>query len=107
MYLYKDNMANRVSRFMEITLTDEDNGTEYTVHIKEPKLKVYKMFEALDEASTIDDITAVVSKLVSGNKEGTKFSQEWIEDNMSMEEIGQLFEDFTNWIKQNKTTNPN
>lgn len=95
------------ARFMPCSLTDDESGKTYELNIKEPKLKIYKQFEKLNKESTTDDIIEVASVILSGNKEGIKISPEFIEENMSLEEITDFFTDFSDWILAARKSDPN
>lgn len=95
------------ARFMPCTLVDDESGREIKINVKEPKLKVYKQFEALDDSSDISDITAVTAAVLNGNKEGVKITVEFVEDNFTLDEISQFFEDFTSWISSTRNNDPN
>lgn len=108
--MYKSNSAAYIvkgTRFMPCTLIDEESGKEIKLNVKEPKLKVYKQFEAIDDSSDISDITAVTAAVLNGNKEGIKIDAEFVENNFTLDEIAQFFDDFSNWIKTARETNPN
>lgn len=108
--MYKSNSAAHIvrgARFMPCTLIDEESGKEIKLNVKEPKLKVYKQFEALDDSSDISDITAVAAAVLSSNEKGIKIDAEFIENNFTLDEIAQFFEDFTNWLSEARNSNPN
>lgn len=108
--MYKSNSAAHIvkgARFMPCTLIDEESGKEIKLNVKEPKLKVYKQFEDLDDSSDISDITAVTAAVLSGNEKGIKIDAEFVENNFTLDEIAQFFDDFSNWIKTARETNPN
>ena len=57
--MYKNNTSAVIvkgARFMPCTLTDENSGKTYEINVKEPKLKVYRQFEALNDESGIEDV---------------------------------------------------
>lgn len=90
------------ARYFPCTLIDEVSNKEIKIEMKEPKLKVYRMFEKLDESSTLEDMILIASKLLSSNKTNTTITPEYIEDNLTLEDIAQLFEDFTNWVAETR-----
>lgn len=95
------------ARYMPCTLTDEENGREYKINVKEPKLRVYKLFQSIDNSSTTDDIINLASAILSSNAENRKFSPEFVENNLDILEVTQLFEDFAAWISSTRTNDPN
>lgn len=108
--MYKSNTSAvivRGARFMPCTLTDENSGKTYEINVKEPKLKVYKKFEALNESSEIEDIIDVTAAVLNSNKENIEITAEFVEDNFTLDEIAQFFEDFTNWLSEARNSNPN
>lgn len=108
--MYKSNTSAvivRGARFMPCTLTDENSGKTYEINVKEPKLKVYKKFEAIGEETSVEEIIEVAALVLDGNKEGIKIDAEFVEDNFTLDEIAQFFEDFTNWLSDARKTNPN
>ena len=92
---------------MPCTLTDENSGKSYEINIKEPKLKVYKKFEALNDSSEIEDIIDVTAAVLNSNKENIEITAEFVENNFTLDEISQFFEDFTNWLSEARASNPN
>lgn len=108
--MYKSNTSAvivRGARFMPCTLTDENSGKTYEINVKEPKLKVYKKFEAIGEETSVEEIIEVTVLVLNSNKEGIKIDAEFVEDNFTLDEIAQFFEDFTNWLSDARKTNPN
>lgn len=108
--MYKSNTSAvivRGARFMPCTLTDENSGKTYEINVKEPKLKVYKKFEAIGEETSVEEIIEVAALVLDGNKEGIKIDAGFVEDNFTLDEIAQFFEDFTNWLSDARKTNPN
>lgn len=108
--MYKSNTSAvivRGARFMPCTLTDENSGKTYEINVKEPKLKVYKKFEAIGEETSVEEIIEVAALVLNSNKEGIKIDAGFIEDNFTLDEIAQFFEDFTNWLSDARKTNPN
>jgi hypothetical protein len=108
--MYKSNTSAvivRGARFMPCTLIDENSGKTYEINVKEPKLKTYKKFEALNESSEIEDIIDVTADVLNGNKENIEIPAEFVEDNFTLDEIAQFFEDFTNWLSKARNSNPN
>ena len=97
----------RGARFMPCTLTDEDSGKTIKINVKEPKLKVYKKFTEINEASDVDDIAAVAAAILSCNKENVKITADYVLDNFAIDEIAQFFEDFASWISEARRTDPN
>ena len=109
MYRSNNNSAVIVkgARYMPCTLTDESSGKTYKLNVKEPKLKVYKQFEALNNSSEIEDIIAVTAAALSSNKENIKITTELVEEVFTLDEITQFFEDFTSWIAETRNNDPN
>ena len=108
--MYKSNTSAvivRGARFMPCTLIDENSGKTYEINIKEPKLKVYKKFEAIGEETSVEEIIEVAALVLNSNKEGIKIDAGFVEDNFTLDEIAQFFEDFTNWLSDARKTNPN
>lgn len=108
--MYKSNTSAvivRGARFMPCTLIDENSGKTYEINVKEPKLKVYKKFEAIGEETSVEEIIEVAALVLNSNKEGIKIDAEFVEDNFTLDEIAQFFEDFTNWLSDARKTNPN
>lgn len=108
--MYKSNTSAvivRGARFMPCTLIDENSGKTYEINVKEPKLKVYKKFEAIGEETSVEEIIEVAALVLNSNKEGIKIDAGFVEDNFTLDEIAQFFEDFTNWLSDARKTNPN
>lgn len=108
--MYKSNTSAvivRGARFMPCTLTDENSGKTYEINVKEPKLKVYKQFELLGDDSRVEDIITVAALILNSNKEGIKIDADFVEENFTLDEIAQFFDDFSNWISEARKTNPN
>lgn len=108
--MYKSNSAAYIvkgARFMPCTLIDENSGKTYEINVKEPKLKVYKKFEAIGEETSVEEIIEAAALVLNSNKEGIKIDAEFVEDNFTLDEIAQFFEDFTNWLSDARKTNPN
>lgn len=108
--MYKSNTSAVIvkgARFMPCTLTDENSGKTYEINVKEPKLKVYKQFELLDDDSRVEDIITVAALILNSNKEGIKIDADFVEENFTLDEIAQFFDDFSNWISEARKTNPN
>ena len=108
--MYKSNSAAHIvkgARFMPCTLIDENSGKSYEINVKEPKLKVYKKFEALNDSSAVEDIIDVTAAVLNSNKENIEITAEFVEDNFTLDEIAQFFEDFTNWLSEARNSNPN
>lgn len=107
--MYKSNNSAVIvkgARFMPCTLIDENSGKTYEINVKEPKLKVYKKFEALDDESGVDDIIEAAAAILNSNKENVEITSDFVEENFTIDEITQFFEDFTNWIAAARS-NPN
>jgi len=107
--MYRSNTSAVIvkgARFMPCTLTDENSGKTFKINVKEPKLKVYKKFEAISAETDVEDIIEVAVLVLNSNKEGIKIDAEFIEDNFTLDEIAQFFEDFSNWISEARN-NPN
>lgn len=107
--MYRSNTSAVIvkgARFMPCTLTDENSGKTFEINVKEPKLKVYKKFEAISTETDVEDIIEVAVLVLNSNKEGIKIDAEFIEDNFTLDEIAQFFEDFSNWISEARN-NPN
>lgn len=108
--MYKSNTSAvivRGARFMPCTLIDENSGKTYEINVKEPKLKTYKKFEAIGEETSVEEIIEVAALVLNSNKEGIKIDAEFVEDNFTLDEIAQFFEDFTNWLSETRNSNPN
>lgn len=108
--MYKSNTSAviaRGARFMPCTLTDDNSGKTYEINVKEPKLKVYKKFEALNDSSAVEDIINVAAAMLNSNKENIEITAEFVEDNFTLDEIAQFFVDFSNWLSEARTSNPN
>ena len=108
--MYKSNTSAvivRGARFMPCTLTDENSGKTYEINVKEPKLKVYKKFEAIGEETSVEEIIEVAALVLNSNKEGIKIDAGFVEENFTLDEIAQFFDDFSNWISEARKTNPN
>ena len=108
--MYKSNTSAvivRGARFMPCTLTDENSGKTYEINVKEPKLKVYKKFEAIGEDTSVEEIIEVAALVLNSNKEGIKIDAGFVEENFTLDEIAQFFDDFSNWISEARKTNPN
>ena len=108
--MYKSNSAAYIvkgARFMPCTLIDENSGKTYEINVKEPKLKVYKKFEAIGEETSVEEIIEAAALVLNSNKEGIKIDAEFVEDNFTLDEIAQFFEDFTNWLSEARNSNPN
>lgn len=108
--MYKSNSAANIvkgARFMPCTLIDEESGKEIKLNVKEPKLKVYKKFEAIGEETSVEEIIEAAALVLNSNKEGIKIDAGFVEDNFTLDEIAQFFDDFSNWIKTARETNPN
>ena len=108
--MYKSNtgaVIARGARFMPCTLTDDNSGKTYEINVKEPKLKVYKKFEALNDSDAVEDIINVTAALLNSNKENIEITAEFVEDNFTLAEIAQFFEDFSNWLSEARASNPN
>lgn len=108
--MYKSNTSAvivRGARFMPCTLIDENSGKTYEINVKEPKLKVYKKFEALNDSSAVEDIIDVTAAVLNSNKENIEITAEFVEDNFTLDEIAQFFEDFTSWLSETRNSNPN
>ena len=108
--MYKSNSAAHIvkgARFMPCTLIDENSGKTYEINVKEPKLKVYKKFEAIGEETSVEEIIEAAALVLNSNKEGIKIDAGFVEDNFTLDEIAQFFEDFTNWLSDARKTNPN
>lgn len=108
--MYRSNNSAVIvkgARYMPCTLTDESSEKTYKLNVKEPKLKVYRQFEALNDSSEIEDIIAVTSAVLSSNKENIKITTELVEEVFTLDEITQFFEDFTSWIAETRNNDPN
>ena len=108
--MYKSNTSAVIvkgARFMPCTLTDDNSGKTYEINVKEPKLKVDKKFEALNDSDAVEDIINVTAALLNSNKENIEITAEFVEDNFTLAEITQFFEDFANWLSEARTSNPN
>lgn len=108
--MYKSNTSAVIvkgARFMPCTLSDENSGKTYEINVKEPKLKVFKQFESLGENSGVEDIIEAAAAILNSNKEGIAITAAFVEENFTLDEITQFFEDFTNWIAAARSNNPN
>lgn len=95
------------ARYFPCTLIDEESGNKIKIEMKEPKLKVYRMFENLGDNSSIEDMLQIASKMLSSNKTDIEVTTEFLEDNLTLEDISQLFEDFTDWLSNTRMSDPN
>lgn len=104
----------RGARFMPCSITDEESGKTYNLNIREPKLKVYKKFiefasKAEDEETdnSFDELIELAVLLLKNNKEGIKIDVDFVENTLGIEDVEQLFSDFTTWLTEARTKNPN
>jgi hypothetical protein len=95
------------ARFMPCILTDEENGREYKLNVKEPKLKIYRQFEKLGDDSSFEDVIATASAILSSNKENVTITSEIVENCFTLDEMFQFFDDFSSWITATRNNNPN
>lgn len=95
------------ARYMPCTLLDETANKKYEINIKEPKLKVYRRFEKLGENASVEEFIEVTAAILNSNKENMQITPEFVEDNFTIDEIAQFFDDFTNWLAEARESNPN
>lgn len=95
------------ARFFPCSITDEESGQTYEFKVKSPKLKVYKKFMSIGDDSTLDDLINLIVTLLKNNANNIPVTPEFIEDNMDVEDIMDLFDDFATWLSESRKTSPN
>ena len=103
MYIRNNTLSSKVSRFMAVHLTDE-NENDITLNVESPKLKTYKKFQELDNNAQIDEIIDIISCILSKNREHKTITAEFIEDTFDTDDMLNFFEDFTAFIAENKNS---
>lgn len=79
------------------------------LHIEPPKLRTLKAMEDLNKnpAATVDDLSAVVAKYLSKNREGQKISPDTVMDWMTIDQMSEFLQAFLGWAKNAHENDPN
>lgn len=80
------------------------------INILPPKLKHLRKIVELskhmknDEIEGIDGIADTVSLILSQNSRGNKYTAEWVEENLSIDDIKNLLSGYTAWLDSIKNS---
>lgn len=77
-----------------------DDGAELNIDVINPKLKVFKQFQELGENSTVEDISGVLSAILSKNKQKIEVSADYLLDNLDSSDLAQILADFGQWLNE-------
>lgn len=76
------------------------------IDLTEPKLKVIRKISKFQKRDDFGALSEVVLLILNSNKEGRKFSADFIEDNFTLNQMQEFFRRYIDWIKGVKN-NPN
>ena len=127
---FKVNFQKAKRNYMVLTFDDEreENGKivelERVIHVGMPKKRVFSalmdmqdIVDKRDEAQTaaeknganreiIDELYELTAQVLSNNLKGEKITTEWVEDQLSIDEIKELLTQYASFAN-GEATNPN
>lgn len=80
-----------------------ENGTHLTV--KPPTLKSY--YKGLISAKTDDEIFSAVAEICNRNYENTEINLEFVLNNFTVDDFSNFVKDFSEWVQNEKQSDPN
>ena len=95
-------VSARVNRFWAVTLVEDETEKEININVESPKLKTYKKFEEIGDNSSMDDIVSILSLILSKNREKREISKDFLLENLELEEMLDIINDFTDWLNDNQ-----
>lgn len=100
------DMTKLRTRFWEIRLR---NGKKLSVEA--PKMKVLKKIASMSDISEenfndedVDNLEIALAMALSKNKENYKITKEWIEENLSIDEVQNILTEYFNWVNSIKNS---
>lgn len=79
------------------------------LRIEPPKLKTLKRLEDMskDQSSGVAGLAALVAQLLSKNTAQRRISADQVMDWMDMDQMKAFMREFTNWLKAERSNDPN
>ena len=87
-------------RKFKVTL---DNGMKLNIH--PPTVRQY--YEKYISAGNDEDIYGTIAEMISRNDEGITFTAEDILDKFTVDDFSGFIEDFPEWVRKEKESDPN
>lgn len=84
-------------RTLEIKLNEKN-----TIHLLPPKIKLLKKMNSIATSENMDDVTSILSEILSKNTEKKKITKDFVEDNFTIDEIILIFREYVGWIENIK-----
>lgn len=84
-------------RTLEVKLNEK-----ITIHLTPPKMKLLNKMYGMANSEDTEDISSVLSEILSKNTEKKKISKDWVEDNFTIDEVSLLLQEYVKWIENIK-----
>ena len=84
-------------RTLEVKLNEK-----ITIHLTPPKIKLLNKMYGMANSEDMEDITSLLSEILSKNTEKKKISKDWVEDNCTIDEASLLLQEYVRWIENIK-----
>lgn len=84
-------------RTLEVKLNEK-----ITIHLTPPKMKLLNKMYGMANSEDTEDISSVLSEILSKNTEKKKISKDWVEDNFTIDEASLLLQEYVKWIENIK-----
>lgn len=102
--MFRAENTRKVSRFWAVDLTEENTGKKIHLNVEDPKLKTFREFEKLDKDTSIEETARLISVILSKNRERRKISEDFILENLDLEDMVNFFQEFAEWISTQHST---
>ena len=76
-------------RTLEVKLNEK-----ITIHLTPPKMKLLNKMYGMANSEDTEDISSVLSEILSKNTEKKKISKDWVEDNFTIDEVSLLLQEY-------------
>lgn len=104
MYNQKSNI---IKRHWQVSLQNEETQETIEISVENPNIKTLKEVENVNENATIDELIQLMAKLLSKNKQNKAISVDFLSECVDVDELVQMFADFTSWLSGEKIADPN
>lgn len=77
------------------------------IHIEPPKLKTLKRLSGLAKNASVAELSDVIARIISKNKEGRKVNADLVALWMDPDQLSAFISEFLGWLNKAKTNDPN
>lgn len=81
-------------------------GGKSIIHIEPPTVKIVAQMQKMDNTD-LDAVSEMVSKIISKNKEGYKFSTDAVQNSMDVTQMLDFLSHYFDWLNGVKAADPN